>query len=758
MLPAALAGVLSLAVAGTAAVPATVEVALVARGGVEEGAAVEVVVTADASGKSETVELRTGNPVVAIQLPGSGPWRLRCQAEQTWCPTLEIEDPPTGPLVVPAYRKTTLRGVLLPPGRRRPPETVAVQGWVDVKRHGSLSASETVFVERVAVEDGRFQVEVPAAQLDLRIAVPGAAPIYRWKVSTESEALDLGRIELHPGASVSGFVTSVNGAPLSDAEIEIAPLAAAGTAETEAALERIAQRTKTDRAGFFQIGELSPGRYRLRASARDGLAATVEPVELTEDEEVHLRSVRLAPPLVLRVLLSPAQPPGGDESWNIRVDSLSGSEVHRQGSASGGEATFSPLPPGRYRVLVLSGTRDVVAERTVELEADQDLPIEIDIVAVEGRVRLGGEPLVAKIELHTGNSDQHAFESDGEGRFGGWLRSPAWDWLLVEISSPLLPGKRRLELVGSEVEIEDGILHLDLDLPDGRIEGGLVDHLGRPVTGVEVAAWRERDPDARTFTREGGRFSLGGLEHGRYWVTAGHSKLGAIQPVEVELTEADDEVELWLVLLPLEEIAGTLTTAEGQPVPAAEVAIDSHGTSFSTSATTDPAGSFRASVLAGTSQVSVVVLAPSHGLWAGCLPLADDRSLPIRLPSGAPGELRLVVEWDEDLPPAPGDLGLVSESGGRIGAGVLNYWRHKVGAGGAEAGVQVVPALLPGAWAISWSREPAWLAVQTACLRPPSGTDRLSIVPPHGVAELRYDVEPHQRERLEEARRTSGRD
>ena len=518
--------------------------------------------TIEAFGPAGTrqIEIDLREQVVEIPVEGPSPWHLRCADPGLWCQELMLAEDAAGPWPFPIFRRAELIGWVPRRAAGEPIERIVIQGWVE------YSADETpmLIVLDLPVEEGTFRSEIPHASIDLRIAMPGSAPLYRWDLRPDDEGrVDLGELSPVNGGSVSGFLSAPSDATTAGATVELEPLAAAVPPQVIERLGRMEHVATADASGFFQLPGVVPGRYRLTAE-KEELRAVVEALEIEADEELHLRHVPLQGSRSLRVRVRPRRPPG-DGRWTLV---LSGAEIETREEVASeeGEVILDGLHDGIFRLGVLTPDRDRILEQAVSVSEDRTVELRTDLIPVRGEVRLGGEPVVARVVVETGGGDATGLESDFRGVLEGAVPRPKRRFLRLRVLAPHAVLDRTLELVGEEVEIEDDVLHLRLELSEARVKGKVVDEGGQPVRGAVLEAADAWLPASETSSGLDGGFVLDGLEPGSYWISARHPTLGAGEPVRVELSDSSSTPEVLLVMRPARRIRGSLTAADGSPV------------------------------------------------------------------------------------------------------------------------------------------------------------------------------------------------
>ncbi len=603
-------------------------------------------------------------------------WRVGCRGADVFCPEIvwppEVSDQQSTTLAVYPAADLTVR--LQRSGRVMPPDSVRIQGFV----RSQDGQNSTFFIE-VAVQDDEVHTPVPASVLDLRIAAGGFAPSYHWSVNTQSGNARL-KAELRSGGSISGFVVSAgNESPVAGAEVRILPrgfdLVAPETVERFSTLT--ASTTTTGERGFFQVIGLQPEVYTVHAQAAGYSSATVEAVQIQEDAES-----RLASPLVLAPAVSfvvtidpPAFPP--DQRWGVELVARArpGIRRHRfeQIADEAGIAEFSSLPPGEYDLVLWAGedrTRHY-AER-VNIAGNDVAQIELQLVEVQGTITLGDEPLVAEIELSTGNRDDWAFNSDDEGKFAGAIRAPEQGTLLARVKADEDIETQIILKKGSGLRFDGEILRIEIEIPDGSISGLVVDQRGQPVAGAEILAGRNPLRLGETASDRFGDFSLRGLPYEIIEVAANHPLHGTAGPQVVDLSAGLDPAPLRLVLELSVTLSGHLRWADRSPVRAVPIYAFSLGRGFRPdTAQTLLDGSFELRGPPDADRALLKVMSRGALVWSQCVPISEER-IDVTLPfSVADGRLDLEIRNDPKNPllPSGGAWAVVSREGGLLELG-----------------------------------------------------------------------------------------
>lgn len=695
---------------------------------------------------------------VATPLPAT----VTCRGEGLWCPEVALGEES---VQLPVYAAVEVRARLAGPAAGAGLRFGTVQGVV----REESSARPLEFRRELAFERAELHFAAPRAVLDLRFAFAGAAPVYRWSVAPpgpEGEpVLDLGALRLEPGASVSGWLISEETeAPVAKAVVKVRR-AAQSDAPDRALGEVEAQ--SNDR-GFFQLHGLDPGTYRLQVDA-EGFATTVlDVVELPEAAERLLGTLALSPPITLSVQVDPPFHPGGS-AWRLSIR-----PVHPRPDEAGQETTVDPSGVGRidvdragpHYIQLLGPDQDLVHFETRELARNEWLPIDVPIVLVEGEVRLGGEPLAARVRLQGGAGDRADLESDEDGALAGWMRVPERPWLMADVTWHEA-GREKTRTVEVVPEVDEDGAEITIDLPAGVITGDVFDPEGVPQAGVRVVATPEEGAsmytEVKTTTDGSGRFHLTGLETGRYLLQAGGNGGPASELAPVDVLGDFPGGGARLVLWPVRRVTLTLTIG-GQPALGAAVSLVGFGrTPGSYQATTDAQGRAVFVLPEAVERVVATLFDPSRWLWSGCASI-DEGEIRLDLPALQPGTLELEIEARMDLPPIlDGNTVLWTGSGGFVTHGVFNNWSRLRGGEqrlerDEERVVEVfrIPGLSPGRYGIGWSGAPEWELAARACAGGVSDAE-WTTVPAGGEATLSTDSTERQRRRLRELRDSSRR-
>jgi hypothetical protein len=599
-----------------------------------------------------------------------------------------------------------------------------VQGW------GYLNDGDRPysFQETPTLEKGRFELSVPALRMDLRFASEGFSPSYLWDVAVQGkETADLGQILLKTGSSLCGFITDESsGSPVGSAEVLLSvprPQAGSKTTAVER-LSRLTWTTRTNQRGFYQIVGVPHGNYRLQVTSPnpEQQLLVMDPVGILADAETCLEDLTMRRTIEVSFAISPAQGPHG-EPWLARLNpSGQGGFVEPREAVPLDEMGWAKfhVAPGPFDLIVFSdgdnkgaALRLQVLDRTVKLDYPQHIPLSLEVIRLEGSIRIGEEPLVAQIDLWSGEGGNTKLESDVEGLFSGWIRAPGEKGMVAEVSAAYPPFSRWLQI--EEPTIEDGVLRLDLSFENRALEGTVTDEKGTPIRRAEVTATPlETRMSIKATTEVDGSFRLVGLADKPYKVTARLRDFGVSDTFRVEPWGESTGPDLTLVLRPGRRVRGRLTSAELDGVAGAKVSFSVPGGSAAIpSDSTDIEGRFEVRVPEWADRAVATVLVASHVLWTACvdLPHEDGADLSLRLPPLPGGRLLIRAPQGEWSDPK-GSLALLSAEGGFFySVHLANWLSHAFGRGAFQQGspespegysTLAVPNLAAGLYAAVW--------------------------------------------------------
>lgn len=686
-----------------------------------------------------------------LWLPARQSWEITCRGEGIWCPTVEVEaGSGPGAVLLPAWPGSTLRARLESAEPRTPqPSRVVVQGGFAGRKDGAAFD----FSQVIPITEGRFELRIPQDLLDLRLAAEGFGPLYLWDLDARGKrSVSLpAPLRLWPGSSLCGWVRDEEtGAPMAGVQVKLKPpkLPDPPDDATGPKLERLALEATSNARGFFQLPGAAAGTYRLELHDPEGArpVGVVEPLELRADSETCLEDLALGRFLSVRLVLSPARDPL-DRPWRVELWPKEGATAAWETEASretdeAGTATYTKVAPGTFSLHVYDGDKRSHTVQFLKLTEDGDVPISVDTVLVDGRIRLHREPLVAKITLWS--TLAHTFTSDAEGRFHGLMLKPRFPFFNAEIDAEAPPIHRRVLV--EEAEPVDGVIKVELELEGSAIEGNVATAAGGPVAGATVGAGFGEGLAASTITDEGGRFRLDALPNRIGRLSASHPEHG-----ESELVQVDPSATgAWftLVLRPRRELHGRVVSARQEPVPGAEVSLLIPQAVGGTGiwARTDFQGRFEEKVPKEARLGVAVVRAPTELLWSGCVTLPEEGELEIRLPPGPSSTLRLETRFEPDPVRPPADeIVIATAEGGLITSEDLAQWNmsrtQDLGDRLVEPGLaeMVATQVAAGRYAAFRTNLSSWALAQLACSGQLAAGEEWQTLAPGGEVVFRID-------------------
>ena len=491
--------------------------------------------------------------------------------------------------------------------------------------HQPLTAEAPIGRAKCDVDaGGRVACELPAARLDLAIRAPGFVPVYRWGFEVPAKGRPtVGRLVLRRGASLSGFVVWESGAAIGEAWVSIEPYAGPGC-DPQGVGQRLrgtARRTRVDGRGFFQVADLAPGLYRVRAEQVGLVPAGSSPLEVRAQEEARLlEPLELRRPTALELTLAPAVDWRG-EPWRIKVSQGEGSAPEFDGTVpASGSITVRGRAPGEYWLTVWDS---IGTQFHADLQPQEIAPggsqreLELQVVHVEGEIRRGKRPFAGRLYFGGRLGAQHAlFEADEDGRFAGVLPR-AGDWAVEVEDGEGGPWGRLWASVEAD---RHGQASVSLHVPGTEVFGRVVDESGRPLEGARVLARVPSAPRAAVSDREG-RFAVRGFEPGLVPLGAELTRPGEHwfgEGLLVDVTEDRAAGPYELRLAKGRQLRGRLLREDGAAAAGVAVTVSSRPASaFSRAGTrTDEEGFYEVVIPLNASSVLVEVATRGYPLQA----------------------------------------------------------------------------------------------------------------------------------------------
>lgn len=400
-----------------------------------------------------------------------------------------VWEPSEEPVTVRLESAAIISGrVLRPIGE--PVDGVDVRAFSPSQRKGVVSTRTG--------REGRFRLYVPPGRF--RIAVLDAT--VREEVPSGTTDLE---IVIGQGTIRSRLLDSATGLPANEL----------GSIDIESSPRRHLRDRGKHRDGLIVFERLLPGRYRLTGSRRDHRSVQSDWIELGDGDEVGPIDLTPPPNLMLRgrVMSKDGAPVRRAELTALGL----GESPHISTSRSehNGRFQLELTQPGRYEIVVeRAGYADHREEIDIEDSTDRELVLTPAATArVVGRILRDGRPVP---DANVGVQSVYA-ATDEQGAYELGELSPGRALLRIEIGQ--LQRWQWLELkAGLETRI-------DVDLASGVQISGRVSAGDEPVPFAQVSIQGVAESRLWSATDdlnadEDGRFSLSGLQPGRYRVSA----------------------------------------------------------------------------------------------------------------------------------------------------------------------------------------------------------------------------------------------
>ena len=463
------------------------------------------------------------------------------------------------------------------------------------------------WVHEVEADDGRFRLPLDGGAHSFIAQAPGYPPWFTSLVPPETEEYDLGEIALVPGRSLSGRVVDADtGKPIRGAWINrILPSRAHGVwAMWSANYTGAPKPAVTGDDGIFTLHDL-PMDVRVGAYAEGYAARDVRLPPGASHLDFELDAVVPRPVVVIAgsIVRVDGTPVAGSVNLFRAADvafasvGYSSDSIDQIYAHESGEFRFEEigLPDGLY-VLVAGSNAGVVAQRTVEIKANQSVE-DVQLIVKEGgwlRISLAGL-LAAEGGARVTIRDKEARTVFNSVLGNGTHRVSGVPEKAVVVATASVGGQSRWFMrkirLGDEAEVAT---HFDFTARSrltGTVTAG-----GRPLTSLElrVVPANPSAPTALSRTNHQGNYDLYGLTDGRHMMRtrAGHS-------FEVHVAQ-DTQFDIELSTVSL---AGVVRYARtGQPIWAADVRLKARDGYFDLAAT-QPDGTFRFDGLAAGEHV-----------------------------------------------------------------------------------------------------------------------------------------------------------
>lgn len=598
-----------------------------------------------------------------VEVPGS--LEVELASEVPWRLSLEVAGYWAREAIVPAGNRDGVVLRLLPTGTvggrvaagspgEELPAAIELRFESAVAPGGAAEVPLSTVICPVVGE--RWECQVPARILDLRLAAEGFIPLYFWDVAVPAGGgRRLGQWVLTHGASLIGWLQTAEGPVPEGANprVELLPQTSAGVSSALSA-EQIRRRgleAAVQRKGFFQFEGLPPGSYVLIARS-DGFAeARVAPVTIFEAVENELHGpVVLVRPIELTVYLDPPLAASG-EPWTVELKRLDTRARVRYSMGSGsaslaGRWSQAGLAEGWYSLDVLDQSGSRWLKKQIEVTAGQPpVYLDLDLVPVAGHISLADEPLATTIRfVDRRRGESIRLASDEAGEFAGYLPHEG-EWSVEILDSEDQP-PQTLDPIEVRRRAGGRPAWLEIRLPDTRLTGTVRDERGNPVAGAQVimvsgelGGEGEKRVAAQPLTDGEGGFALRGLPPGPLILHARKGSLSSDMVVHT-VAEGREGPPLQLVLRPKRELTGRVVSPAGPVAGALVIALGEVGgepEALTSKTVSDGAGSFALALDQGAYWRSLLVLPPGFSIKLRPIPAAPGDQQTLLLEVGQDG-------------------------------------------------------------------------------------------------------------------------
>ncbi|HET9767465.1 MAG TPA: carboxypeptidase-like regulatory domain-containing protein [Thermoanaerobaculia bacterium] len=644
-----------------------------------------------------------------LSLTGSEAWSVQGKAEGFWIAPVSV--PPGSETVTVALWPASEFAVELqtaPHGRPLPRQ---VEVRLSTPASGATTRNQpTTAIAACPVGQGGVVVcRVPAGTWDVRAKSTGFVPRYLWtQAFSPGRRFSAGRWTLEEGTSLFGRVVTEKGPAdpkLARVVIEPAVERDAGSAGAPSYERQLGAALVVNEWGYFQSDALAPGRYVVTAR-QAGFEDATQPVTMRPDTDAELADpIVLAVPLQLSVTVDPPSEPAAG-AWTVDLMGVRQGDVKSvaRGSTDETGAWLSPaVAPGVYTVRVANSQGSWLSWNEVQLSRDsRELTVSLDLVRVQGEVRIGDEALQARVWFGGRNGRVRVKgESAVDGRFEVVLpRSGKWDVDVQGLSRPVevgrLPVDVRKPTAGGPAEVA-------IAIPDTTIHGVVTDVAGKPVEGAQVRLLGFDRPTGTVGVASdaAGEFAILGHPPGSYSIEARDSTRSS-ELIQIVIAEKTIPPKLELVLVERRQLTGKVVARSG-PVAGAFVlgfpakADGALATMLVPQDRTELDGSFELELPPQTIRVRVVVTIPGHPLAVTTVPTAE-AVVPITVTLGEDqGKIEFAQAHAQGEPSADGTVPIVLVDGQALDFSLLVHWARANGARVGEA-ILTVDAMPPGSY------------------------------------------------------------
>ena len=527
---------------------------------------------------------------------------------------------------------------------------------------------ETTLSDCAISDDGTWHCSAPATTIDVTISADGFGPRYLFDLQPDAErTIHAGDVALVRGASISGWLRF---ASTPNASLAGVPVQLETAVQKEAGAGTRKPTVKTNSRGFFQFSGVSPGTYAVMAQKLGWTSGRLSGITIARSNEQYVlqRQLVLMPLARLDVTYSPSVSANG-KPWRLRVerlvpDSTTLNTVADETLPLSGSWSKEGLQRGTYRVSLLDDGGSVRGRSEVQLlDESALLSLNVSEVGVHGRVRSGGKPLAASLIFQERSGARTYMKSDDDGNFqGSLMRDGNWR---VSVQ----PKREQSAVIPyGQIDIhprsDGGSEPLEIELPDGRVHGFVVNEKDEPVAAA-VAVHSKEALIGSCMTAADGMFDIGELAGGPALIEAQTATASSgSMPITIAKS-SDDTQAIRVVVAPQLKVSGRILSPFGEPVAGAMVRyVSSTFIGRAENTISGPDGTFVFTVPPATRAFDAVVLARGFPVHVATIAVPSSPSAepaPIRLAaSGGTLKVRLtgVPPWPFVSVNGSGPIGL----------------------------------------------------------------------------------------------------
>ena len=427
------------------------------------------------------------------------------------------------------------------------------------------------------IAGSRLSAAVPVCN-GMSLLANGFLPVALKRQTLQAgRTTDFGIVALRPGAAAAFRVRDARTAELlSGVRVQAVRAHDLGSIDKDAEIEAATLATAiSDQSGWVRVSGLSEERvvFLLQAPGRR-LPQVTEPYAFTPGTETVIDDLLVEPAPSLLVTVS--IPDAVAES--LRLDKVElRPEGHNHWPAhlpitaplTPTGAVIADVPSGTWKIEAAgrleNGFAIRVAPTTIEVgAADQPVTLTLSDLLYRGRVKRGGSPVAGWINLkpadrRSGRRTAVA-EIAADGTFLVLLEGEG-DYVAIVQET-----QGRSARFNRYIAFRDPDDEVEIELPERRITGQVVDATGAPVPDVGVAANQQiAEPAGMAGARAAdGRFVIEGVAPGT-WEVVASTKTGQSEPVVVSVGSSDVH-NVTLVVEPIRIAKVRLTDGTGAPV------------------------------------------------------------------------------------------------------------------------------------------------------------------------------------------------